>query len=61
MVELPEVMDGCCESIEVQQVANNLHHMDLELTKQLVVASEETAVVAKGMAAWEEHFLDVME
>ena len=60
-MELLEVTDGHHESIEVQWEANNLHCMDLELTEWLVVALEETAVVAKGMAAQEEHFLDVME
>ena len=61
MVELPGTTDGHCESIKVQQEANNLHHMDLELTKWLVVALEETAVVVRRMAAQEECFLDVME
>ena len=60
-MELPEVAGGRRESIEVQREANKLRRMDLELTERLVVASEETAGVAKGMAAREEHFLDVME
>ena len=51
--EVPESdsPSGCHASIEVQHEANAIHQAELELTEQLVVASEQTAVVAHEMLA----------
>ena len=61
VVKITRGTSGCQESLEIQQEANALHCTELKLTKWLVVASEQTAVVACDMSARDEHFLDMMQ
>ena len=61
VVEITGGTSGHQESLEIQQEANALCHAELELTKQLVVASKQTAAVACDMSAREEHLLNVMQ